>query len=754
LKAGEVGPPDYGCVDPDPNSIVTGYSLPAGYYRENIGNLTGLADQITWGDASADLGWYIGVLATEYRLLLNQGENTSDTELELYYALKAYERLDFHAEKNQWPYAGNCAVNGFFGRDDVSQEFVETFFPNFADPLFPNKTFVSDYEDHKSPKNSGPKGAAHMSQDQAINLMMGFALVVKCVDPNANYNGYNFKSNAQYYSDLMMSYMANNFYTIPIPNTAQYADWSGIGIRNGIVLDAYGLAKAGQVIQNENWGGQVFSSGQYENIVSALALSFWEEIPTVPGIAILAPFAGSKKGLIENMAAVGHSWRYGLIPYKVDLGCVDFPYPCGVTIEDWELVIVMCDAEICASAWCYDIPELPFASIGIPEIPLVCVPFKLPTIAVNITGPSLSFMGTLYGNQFYPLLHQYLHNGLNPFISRSFYEDAINSAPCPGPFYYGTLDGRGTTGSGVKGWRASNRWTDPDEGKNGSPTTWGDPSGKAGDYPGLDYMLLYNLYQLVNGPAVPYTNQLHGRLKAATGPVYIFVNGRFQWVTKSNIGTKTNPSTVTAFEDFIVWGDILPGQGLIVRAPDFIDNAGLTFDAQGFFDTEKTPFVCKADWSGYMRVAASDSVDASSASGSVPDSAALMKQYQDYINAELQKEVNKALPDIKKKTQESSYEPVDAYVKRMDIAKKDQAQIFPNPTSGMASIELKLYNDGDVEVSIIDMYGRELLKPYSGKNISAGIYTISFDASSLAEGAYIFSIKTGTTVLNSNFIKK
>ncbi len=58
-------------------------------------------------DATMYLGWYIGVLATEYRLLKNHGQSTGETERELWGALKAYERLDRMAERRLDEKCGN-----------------------------------------------------------------------------------------------------------------------------------------------------------------------------------------------------------------------------------------------------------------------------------------------------------------------------------------------------------------------------------------------------------------------------------------------------------------------------------------------------------------------------------------------------------------------------------------------------------------------------------------------------------------------
>jgi hypothetical protein len=75
-------------VGPEP-----GESLPADI-RNWYGSPQGISSttsvpNISWGDEPVYLGYYLGVLATEYALLHRNGENTDRTLTELYYALNA-----------------------------------------------------------------------------------------------------------------------------------------------------------------------------------------------------------------------------------------------------------------------------------------------------------------------------------------------------------------------------------------------------------------------------------------------------------------------------------------------------------------------------------------------------------------------------------------------------------------------------------------------------------------------------------------
>lgn len=140
-----------------------GHSLPADA-RKN--------DSIHFGDATVFLGWHIGVLATEH-FLLQKGVldsavlNPSDTLRELYFALKALERLMrkapdafeslFRQHRDE--------AEGFFIRDDVTVDLKHQFgVEGIA------SDFIADDRFQKEE-----------SQDQLIHLLLGLALVKRFI---------------------------------------------------------------------------------------------------------------------------------------------------------------------------------------------------------------------------------------------------------------------------------------------------------------------------------------------------------------------------------------------------------------------------------------------------------------------------------------------------------------------------------------------------------------------------------------------
>src|SRR5262245_38157238 len=155
-----------------------GQSQPAPERMDNIAHMK-------WGDGTIALGFYLGVLATEHYLLTHPGRfpgadggdpnRLQTTRNELYYALRALERLDSRADAAfPSPCTTNPALNGFFLRDDVPADFYTRFNgitsieSDFIDPVLTNK---------------------EESQDQVYHVQHGLALVVALVPEDVTVQG-------------------------------------------------------------------------------------------------------------------------------------------------------------------------------------------------------------------------------------------------------------------------------------------------------------------------------------------------------------------------------------------------------------------------------------------------------------------------------------------------------------------------------------------------------------------------------------
>jgi hypothetical protein len=191
-----------------------GESLPAGI-RNKMNWATGQPSVLHWGDATLYLGWYIGVLATEYHLLHYNKQETGEILRELWYSILAVERLDSVAELvwNLPP-----SVNGFLIRDDVPVDFIErhphlnyqlheklNYKEGSGSPVIVTEV-LSDYI----------KGHNAFSQDQLVHLLMGLSLAVRyapgeiIINENEKFIKINMGEKVRFLIDRMVDYSSNN----------------------------------------------------------------------------------------------------------------------------------------------------------------------------------------------------------------------------------------------------------------------------------------------------------------------------------------------------------------------------------------------------------------------------------------------------------------------------------------------------------------------------------------------------------------
>ena len=160
------------------------------------------------------------------------------TKTELYYAIKAFERLDNHGEM----YMGSeSKIDGHFQRDDFACDFInpeanpddyahfnqKRYVPNGFVPV--SKVYTSDDCPGGKPllDKSKTKDTPNMSQDQVIWLLMGFMLIEKCLEcthtvklKNGKMVSFNFSEQARRHSTNMINYCKYKY-----PNQPNKANW-------------------------------------------------------------------------------------------------------------------------------------------------------------------------------------------------------------------------------------------------------------------------------------------------------------------------------------------------------------------------------------------------------------------------------------------------------------------------------------------------------------------------------------------------
>jgi len=241
------------------------YTTRLNYATSNGYHVASNLDFMTWGDTLLKQGWYLGVLATEYKRLRLGGtyKDSLPTLYELYFALRALERMDYYAEHfhsqihtdagkatewvfsnlslnfvdNTWP-SSKSGTNGFLMRDDMTQEAYENYYaikPVWAElPPYgyseamgsEGKNLVGSNDGAKFiPPTQGLRGY-EPSQDHYTHLYMGLALVVKYIPANATVNGESIKEMAQRIENrIYNSFLAHaySYYGTIIP-------YSGYGV--------------------------------------------------------------------------------------------------------------------------------------------------------------------------------------------------------------------------------------------------------------------------------------------------------------------------------------------------------------------------------------------------------------------------------------------------------------------------------------------------------------------------------------------
>jgi len=202
---------------------VTDWKLVNSKTERHVGN--GI---MRWGDGTVHLGYYLAMLAMEYRNLKDANANTKATERELYYALKAYERLDTLAEVTL---GIEAELNGFFLRDDVPVDFYvdENQANNLRFQHFDRGGYECVGSDYCKGDNS-IKNGTYVSQDQIISLLFGFAFVKKFAGDAVYWeeSEERFGDLAALYSHLMVAYLRDHKWRIKSPNGQKVSNrWGG-----------------------------------------------------------------------------------------------------------------------------------------------------------------------------------------------------------------------------------------------------------------------------------------------------------------------------------------------------------------------------------------------------------------------------------------------------------------------------------------------------------------------------------------------
>ncbi len=484
-----------------------GLSIPCYWRYDQKDATTGIpTNHINWGDGTSQLGWYIAVLATELKLLYDNNQNWAPTQYELFCALKAYERMDENCEAIAYPLSATNDrsdpknLNGFFLRDDVDANLLN----NVNQPALMAKyqAWSSDLSGSQvgtlNPDQSNNENTigsnTYPSQDQVAYLFMGFALVNKCLSslpqnvyyytpPTPGSTPVNLINLAQGYTTKIANFFTVNScspYIGCYPGTQQtYPNSDALVAVGSLSGTAYAFSYAADHILSNPLGVDINNGATYMNYESnnddcnaPLDAGGSNNIGGYLGDAgnCVVDLLEGASDIINDLTA----WTGLVNPVVNYLSSIEYRWWCTPFFmskvnwpnkHDYTVSLTLC-----------------FAAVGNTAF--------LHFDGGNDVFPDLQGYATTYNMPIYALLNHYLYSQDDDRdLLATCYND-LESAPFQGPMFQPATTFPIDDFNQVAGWEGTNKYIRPLS-QNGT-------NGGIGDYTGLDYMLMYNLFWLDN----------------------------------------------------------------------------------------------------------------------------------------------------------------------------------------------------------------------------------------------------------------
>ncbi len=653
------------------------------------------ASKLAWGDDNGNLPYYIGMLATEYRLLKDYGQDYNETLNELVYALRAIERIDKYAEKN---FRADGTVhsndlNGFFIRDDVPINLTALYQNNHN-----FKNISGELLDVQSDYNIEP--FKEMSQDNVWHYLMGLALIRKLVDDkqlfqDATGESVTVNKWAKKIAYRMVSGMHQNLslggIIVPSTNcvwwkvmlglcfetlTFDIKYWAVInkaGILPHTVSEGYnpsvscaGFANAGNWITEENG---------FPNLHHGTS-NLWEP-------------------LFTQAVATDHTMTDTEIPLNIVIPEMAF----GVYFPQFARNLL---SEI--SNWTMTVkardPYMESALIAIIGNSLF-QKYNTGKNAYNHLNDVMVFRSGYLNKiayEHFPLIELILHSQnayeTDYYQHQVLYESLLDQAPDCGPFNYGVHSSEFPDFN--INWASSSRLVWPENNKLNTNDT-------IGTYSGIDYMLLHNLYWLVYKNIYPQNRYISDQIPFASG-----------------LGTKTNPYTLYAVNKIIADNRIKStgkanyyAMNEIELLPGFETEYGAEFQAI---------------------IVQSNPQDAQFRKMNYNPGCDQTKMLHNPI-------VKKDTTRISDKNSEEKTEL--AFIKEENSM---NILIYPNPNNGCFEIDINDSPEPEFEIEIVDMQGKVVFSQRINKN------KIRFDLPAFTAGIYVVHVYTKTKEFTKKMI--
>lgn len=494
--------------------------------------------EMHWGDGMIRHGHYLGLLATEYRLLKNEGKDVKGVLSELFYALYAIDRNDYGAENNQETFYladFQPSINGFYNREDIPQGFAKLNWG--SDPMLMRGVNAASYYNNYASDDDENEGAITRfndyqntpSLDQLTSLMVGFSLIHKLVDnefisPTGEGGVYIRDYSAGIVDRLIRDIADHNWFMI---------DVNGWPVNNGggdVVLAAFPLLAAAERITgntyNENWKRRFIPYAAMQECITGYGtheVSQENQQAACDKIQLNA--------LLLQAAGPGVGMPGLMIEYNTSFTSLQNGVPAGSNnnrdnskFQDWQSNGPLHGTtDFSIGIWLDKVPtEMPGANVSgkweyilgnlaPPEWRLIqswmgpitdnydehwikdynmTIMFNLGVASGYWSKGIAALWGNSTGNKQLELINAILRDE-SPMNSRAHYKSYLDDLTIFGPYSFEGVswpEPHSEFSYHADGWASEYRWTHPSESMG--------PSGKRGIFSGMDYMLYHNLVQL------------------------------------------------------------------------------------------------------------------------------------------------------------------------------------------------------------------------------------------------------------------
>jgi len=490
LPAGALKPCD--CVD-DLNESQDGTPISITCYGEML-----------WGDGMIRHGHYLGLLATEYRLLKNSGQDVTGVLYELYYAISAINRLDLRAETDQDEFYGISLIpelNGFFLREDVPQNFANYWANDEANVFGTNSAnYYNKNASGGAPDGVNVFGNSYQnvpSNDQVSSLLVGLSLIHKLVDnvlvqPPMSETGFHIVTETAAIVDRIVRFASDHNWF--------YIDVNGWPVANGggdMAPFSLPMLYTANRISN-----QPFSSYDLNIIRQSTPFNWLQPCITGFGSDDQIPQDVACALVIEQTSAALH---YDFLTQGIPAGLLNNQD--NSIFQAWELggnlyanvlgletIWQNLPNEFMQTDWIVTLPPYYWQNVYGSNLTILS---NYGVISGLWSSQMINFVADYTNDRRLELTNAILHNNI-PSENKEYYKSFLDGMTMNGPFHLTGGDWQATLKLHKfhpDGWGTEFRWTDFEGSLNGG--------GLTGIYNGIDYMLYHNLYYLLYEDQLP-----------------------------------------------------------------------------------------------------------------------------------------------------------------------------------------------------------------------------------------------------------